>query len=322
MGIVGDVALGVILLYLLLALIVTTLQELLASALHLRAKHLYDAIAGLLVGDVSSGGAPGAKQPLLAAFYEHPLIRNLNSRTPQSLREALAPLGRGLPSYIPSRTFALALLDVLRGTKGAADAVGAATLLANAKDLAAKVSDPDLKRILTLLLGDGELLARDLNERSRLVSERVEGWFNDRMARASGTYKRYSQLWSLALALLVTILCNADTLHVVSALWADEALRSAVVASAHTLVQAPPGPEATVPQLLAEAEQLARSGLPVGWHSGIPFRTSTVLGWLLTAVAVSLGASFWFDVLNKVLRVRGTGLKISAITGRVEARAS
>ena len=38
------------------------------------------------------------------------------------------------------------------------------------------VSDPDLQRILTLLLSDAELVAKDFNERSGLVSGSASGW--------------------------------------------------------------------------------------------------------------------------------------------------
>jgi hypothetical protein len=31
------------------------------------------------------------------------------------------------------------------------------------------------------------------------------------------------------------------------------------------------------------------------------------LGWLITAFAVSLGAPFWFDLLNKFVNVRASG---------------
>jgi hypothetical protein len=37
----------------------------------------------------------------------------------------------------------------------------------------------------------------------------------------------------------------------------------------------------------------------------------TFLGWLITALAVSLGAPFWFDLLNKVMKLRTAGTKIS-----------
>jgi len=39
----------------------------------------------------------------------------------------------------------------------------------------------------------------------------------------------------------------------------------------------------------------------------------------LTALAVSLGSGFWFDILSKVLQLRGSGKKVSPVTGRVES---
>jgi hypothetical protein len=41
-----------------------------------------------------------------------------------------------------------------------------------------------------------------------------------------------------------------------------------------------------------------------------PFQKSTglkIIGWLITALAISLGASFWFDLLSKFIRLRQTG---------------
>jgi len=36
------------------------------------------------------------------------------------------------------------------------------------------------------------------------------------------------------------------------------------------------------------------------------------IGWLLTALAISLGAPFWFDLLNKLMKLRGSGTKIDS----------
>lgn len=33
-------------------------------------------------------------------------------------------------------------------------------------------------------------------------------------------------------------------------------------------------------------------------------------GWVITALAISLGAPFWFDLLKKIMKVRGTGTKL------------
>jgi hypothetical protein len=38
---------------------------------------------------------------------------------------------------------------------------------------------------------------------------------------------------------------------------------------------------------------------------------AVVLGWIITAFAISLGAQFWFDALGKVLNLRATGVKPS-----------
>jgi hypothetical protein len=32
-------------------------------------------------------------------------------------------------------------------------------------------------------------------------------------------------------------------------------------------------------------------------------------GWFVTALALSLGAPFWFDTLSKFINIRGTGVK-------------
>jgi hypothetical protein len=37
----------------------------------------------------------------------------------------------------------------------------------------------------------------------------------------------------------------------------------------------------------------------------------TLFGWIITALAISLGAPFWFDLLNKIVKLRGTGTKIT-----------
>jgi hypothetical protein len=35
-----------------------------------------------------------------------------------------------------------------------------------------------------------------------------------------------------------------------------------------------------------------------------------IIGWIITALAISLGAPFWFDLLSKLMKVRGAGTRI------------
>ena len=60
--------------------------------------------------------------------------------------------------------------------------------------------------------------------------------------------------------------------------------------------------------------EIQKLGLPVGWDRADPRTIPNnfggwlikIIGWLLTAIAISLGAPFWFDLLNKFMVVRST----------------
>ena len=301
-----DVGIGLVLLYLLLALMVTTLQELVSTALGKRAKHLFDAIAGML--ETAEGGGKSLAQQV----YAHPLVRNLVNEKLELVGGQPPLSGKGLPSYIPSKTFALALIDVLRQSQKLTAVTGADRVLASASEVVTKLPSGQLKDTLSLLLSDTERFGDDIDKRAAVVSDRIEGWFNDRMARASGWYKRKAQVFSLAMAFGVTALFNADSVYVTYRLWHDVALRDAVVAAAQAFDKTTPG-----------SGLIITSGLPIGWHGRAWDAFHCIdyayvgVGWLITTLAVSLGAGFWFDVLSKALQIRGSGLKVSAATGVV-----
>jgi hypothetical protein len=71
----------------------------------------------------------------------------------------------------------------------------------------------------------------------------------------------------------------------------------------------------TLSDVAKEVSSVTSLGLPLGWgneeklkfqQGGSLYVLYCCLGWLLTAIAVSLGAPFWFDLLNKFMVVRST----------------
>ena len=53
--------------------------------------------------------------------------------------------------------------------------------------------------------------------------------------------------------------------------------------------------------------------LPLGWGAGnapddVGDALRSIPGWLITVAALSLGAPFWFDLLSRVARLRGSGV--------------
>jgi hypothetical protein len=153
----------------------------------------------------------------------------------------------------------------------------------------------------------------------------LENWFNDAMDRFAGWYKRWTRQISFAVAIIVVGIANADTIMLANRLARDGALRAGIVAAADGATQKMSGDPSIVQkarqQLLEESEKL---NLPLGWidpkvneiadpfeFERIPSKAGgwalKVFGLLLSALAVSLGAPFWFDTLSKFMNVRGAG---------------
>lgn len=133
-----DVALGLIFIYLILSLLASEIQELIAALLQWRAKHLQESITNLLQGGekLPNRDEQDAVKELVKKIYDDPLIRNIN----QSSVEGIASFFRWItwvlpdfynwvirfvkkdlqrtfgdqksaPSYIPAETFATTLLE-------------------------------------------------------------------------------------------------------------------------------------------------------------------------------------------------------------------
>jgi len=310
-----DVAIGMIFVYLLLSLICSAANELIEARLKNRAKDLELGIRNLL-GD----------QKLSDRLYGHALIAGLFSKD------------RGKPSYIPSRTFSLALLNLLTssGLSPSSDQASGspanpiANPIASAREAVDKLSNTGsgvrLKQALSALLDDAQ---DDIDKFRR----NIEHWYDAAMDRVSGSYKRRVQVIILLLGLVVSIALNADTSYVAHRLLSDPALRNSLVAAAQAYAQKQ-NQEQGGSQQSAQAslndnyKTLKGLGLPLGWNNDVDDEhlrwpggrlwKSEVrgewyaqvrfhwLGWILTALAISLGAPFWFDVLNKFIVVRST----------------
>ena len=151
----------------------------------------------------------------------------------------------------------------------------------------------------------------------------VEQWFNQAMDRVGGWYKRWTQKILLVIAVILVFAANADTLALANRLIRDNALRASMVSAAEKTIQnnaANPVDDTQARQTLLN--DAAKLNLPLGWvrTKGDPYTNdqvpgaddirgwlAKVLGLLITALAVSMGAPFWFDTLSKFVNLRGAG---------------
>lgn len=123
-----DVAIGLIFTYLILSLLASELQELLATVLQWRAKHLKDSIEVLLGGGINTPEEQRVKD-LVGRLYDDPLLKNVNQAAKGAVPQAFRQLTRILfpgnrpgafghnqssgPSYIAPETFATSLIEQL-----------------------------------------------------------------------------------------------------------------------------------------------------------------------------------------------------------------
>lgn len=313
-----QVVTGLVFVLLLLSLFATTVMELLASALSLRGKNLEKALENMLVTHDNkktttdnSGGTvvPDANIPsgyddtVLKEFKNNPLYKQLSFKYGKK---------RNAPSYVSSESFRSILMAIiLKGKNFDWD---------NVKAQINEISNQELKEVLLQFANEAE---DDLDS----FKSKISTWYNNVMDRASGWYKRSTQKILVVVGLAIAVIFNADTLAIYERLESDPAALQEVVQLADSFVAA--NDSLTInqidPQFQQSYDQLKdilnnqisniKSPLGLGWKNVdfsklSPYDWLTkILGYIVTALAISLGAPFWFDLLRKIVNLRQSGGK-------------
>ena len=247
------------------------------------------------------------------------------------------------PSYVPPENFATAVLDVILDKAGKLDPTFRKdpTPPQNAQDFAAAARicanfGFAVGYAVLPLVSD----AASIDEAKAAIAK----WYQTTMDRIGGWYKANTQRRLILLGFLAAAALNVDSIAIAKALLESRSLSSAI---ADLATAAGPGLGQQIDQktpdvkqqLQATAEQtyaLRTAGLPIGYgclasgdpsqptksipetvgncYSGLLAESRLTLvfrlvGWFITAFAVSFGAQFWFDLLNRFVNLRGAGKK-------------
>jgi hypothetical protein len=306
-----DVAIGLATLFFLLSTALSALNEGLSNVLGWRAKTLEDALRNLVgdkkvkeglktwLGRVDPPADPkyATENQLVSSLWGHWRMKAL-VRDPDSKARR-----RARPSYLPPKAFSLALAETIAAGAPSKGAV-------SDKSPWEQTDDEILKRLVTAAgeLPEGQL--RDIVQKAARNSHatldgfraQVEHLFDDSMQRASGWYKRKVQVVLAVLATIVVVGLNVDTVHVTTSLLNDAPLRAAVASRAS---------DAGTPEDAAAAiDAVDELKLPVGWGANAPDNIfAAIPGWVIAIAALNLGAPFWFDLLSRLARLRGSGVQ-------------
>lgn len=310
-----DVAIGLVLVYLVLSMMASAANELYSNVAQSRAKNLEQFIRHLFISPQEA-----KKTDTLFGFIR----RHLPNKMTEAEKVAegscdyfyektlIAPHTNGhhRPAYINPSDFAQAIMDMVYPERQEK-----ATFEEWQKAIHLLPDSFPVKQVLTSTLNNTR---DDLSK----LQVHLETWFNSSMERVSEWYKRQTQVQLIMIGLLVALVLNVDTISIANRLLQNPALRDAISKQAASLAQqTPAGSTLPADQSLGTLkQQLDQLNVPLGWPDQNPpdvykLAPLNVLAWwvqkligiAVTAFAVSQGAPFWFDLLNRFSNVRSTG---------------
>ncbi len=322
-----DIAISLVFTYLLLAIIVSSFNEwLLNSVFNTRAKDLKSAIENLLF-DTQWKAVAGK-------IIDSPFISSLKKNSGK------------FPSYIPPKNFVSALLGAVKEGSEIIDetkSIDMGTLRESIKNNSLIRGDAG-KVLLGLAdrAGDSmENFSNSLEEFFNDAMNRATGWYKRKAKRVSfivavviafslnvDTIQITKTLWEqpqLAKAVANIAANNISNIDTTGGRFAVKG--SSVSQTDTTIKKSSPAGDTTISVSNKSIRNIQNAKslfdelpLPVGWiagnYPGCVEGKFDFLGWLskfigllFTAGAISLGAPFWFDLANKFINVRNSGVK-------------
>lgn len=312
--------LGLLFFLMLLALMCSLITEYVSHARRLRAKTLEKGIKNLL------------GEELTIRFYSHPYIKGFALAEPRALDK---------PAYIPSRIFAWVLLDIICTGKTSSQRFN------DLCEAISKLAEGDLKRLFSVFIqeSDGDI---------KKLHSNIQFWFENAMGRVSAWYRLKVQKILFVIGLAVSLMLNADAVMVVKILSRAPMIRSSIAKIAEKNIESialrkavekpdqaarkgdviseamerlPPDitgrPLTSYAQALTElVEYYSRELDLLGWsrsrwegmHSIGQF-ISKLVGLLITAFSVAAIAPLLFDIVNRLVNIRGSERRPSEVSG-------
>ena len=300
-----EVAIGLVLTWLILSVATMEVQDLITKWLGRRAKFLEQSILEMFQYD----------QGYVELFYNQPVIQVLYPRNRKGEIKKNVFGQEIKPGYIPNDAFAEAALEMFISLGTEEDQLGQATAsIERCLQEVDKLKDQNeklwyfVRRILPDF--DRKETAEKINKTHQKAVEfklNAENWFDTTMKRASYFYKENAKTWAFFIGFALAAIFNVDSLQITNQLWREPTLRQSLIAQAQV------ADENTGPDTVAELEEYYTDlKLPVGWEVGQAASISLqgwltkIFGFLISGLAAMQGAPFWFELLKKLLKFKGS----------------
>ena len=340
-----DLILGIIFLYFLLSIISSSVIEIALSIMRVRAKVLEEWFMTIFQNKIED--AKGQQVELGVELLDHCAVTALSKK--------IEPKKSRAPSYIDAKNFVSALLDKIKTHSAQQDPKTITELITSLTTTTALPPELRQTLLTYAYEADDTLQTFSVKTIGalELFRSKLENWYDSNMDRLTGAMKNlYTRKFTFVTAVVITVLLNADTISISKYLYSNDEARTAIAvksietasdekmkaevdrlksmagtdtAKINSLDQLKDSLSARI-NAIKTAKSALEQSLPIGWSlSEFPakkdgwgwflFIVSKVLGMAVTVLAIMMGAPFWFDVLNKIANLRGTGPKPPSTTG-------
>ncbi|EPF21267.1 hypothetical protein FXO09_23490 [Microcystis aeruginosa KLA2] len=327
LGTLLEIIVALIFIYLASSLIISELQEQLAALLEFRARNLKKALEIFL-----------GKNTVESLYNNDSLLSSFNQYTNPITGNSAGP------SYVEPKVLAESLISLVNsqlsdnekllkadflGKNLVGEKTGIFKKLASLSNFS-KIDKLAINRLIEI--GDSTKLKHDNPTLENFIDE-IANTFTQIMERTSGVYKRNAKGVSFAFGFLAAALLNIDSFYVIEQLSKNSNLRQGINQVATEVFQTnkscfkdaqadPTKVAKCTEKLQVSVKDLEKINQPLpigwdekGWFNGEQIKEQNgllqaIFGWLMTGVAVAMGAPFWFDILGKFINVRNTGKPI------------
>ncbi len=332
-----DLVAGLIFIYFLLSIICSSAVEIMLTASKVRAKVLAHWLTSIFNKPITlPKDSKSQPKTLGEALLDHCTVTALSDKGKSN-------------SYLDAKNFVTALLEKVTFDPANPTAVAASIdeyITAISKT---DILPGELQRVFLIYANEAKDSLADLTGKTtngiQLFRNKIEAWYDSSMDRVSGALKtKYSRPFTFIMATVITLVLNADSISISQYLYSNPEARVKLAGQAYDATKN----EDFIKQVaqlkkasgldkedslallhftdsintkfadIGRAKAALETALPLGWqkadvqkfcaHPGA-YTLTKLAGLVATILAIMMGAPFWFDVLNKIANLRGSGKK-------------
>ena len=312
-----DVLIGLSVVMLLMSMIVTVITQFFTTVVNSRGKHLLQGVADIL-RQVDPKMERAVAERIAAAVLLHPLVRGAGGKLGgvihrEELTKLLLELASG-DSAQPLAADAKAALQKSLVQSGVCRDGTPEEIESQIRDTIKNIGALALQLELTHpeLTNNARARIAILQQASSAFVGKLNLWFDQTMDRVADRFTQHTRYVTFAGGLLLALVIQLDTAALVSRLSSDDALRSSLVADAQNVTKnANPNLRLNGSEVQNIHDLMTNNvvGVPSGWSDWTNRWSGDnalmkLLGILLSAVLLSLGAPFWYNALQNLIRMR------------------